>query len=132
MKSKRIIAATFAVMITLAALYIILPGLSKRGDVYVTNYSVSEDGTEMMITVGVSTSVGYVRKISEHQQQGGRLYLDCYSAFGGINGSLGAKNEYTIQIAEDTEIIALYRSVNCYASVLEKNETGAWQYVKAE
>lgn len=86
----------------------------------------------MTITVDAATSVGYVRKVSEYQQYGGKLYLDCYAAFGGINGSWGAKNEHTIQLNEDTEMIAIYRSTNCYDPVLEKNENGKWQYVKAE
>lgn len=83
----------------------------------------------MTITVGVSTSIGYIRKVSEHQQHGGKLYLDCYSAFGGINGSWGATSEYTIQIDEDTEMIALYRSADCYDPVLEKDANGEWQRV---
>ncbi|MBE6914897.1 MAG: hypothetical protein E7472_08230 [Ruminococcaceae bacterium] len=86
----------------------------------------------MTITIGVSSSIGYVRNIAAHQQQGGKLYLDCYSAFGGINGSLGAKNEYTVQLREDTETIAVYRSDNCYDTVLEKDENGKWHYAETE
>lgn len=125
-KYKRITAIILIIIVVLAALYVIAPGFTKRGNVYIADYSVSEDGTEMTITVGVSTSIGYVRKVSEHQQQGGKLYLDCYSAFGGINGSWGAKNEYTIQLDDDTEMIAIYRSPNCYDPVLKKGEDGVW------
>lgn len=128
-KYKRIVAIVLAILVALAALYVITPGFAKQGNVYITDYSVSEDGTEMTITVGVSTSIGYVRKVSEHQQHGGKLYLDCYSAFGGINGSWGAKSEYTIQIDEDTEMIAIYRSTDCYDAVLEKAANGEWQRV---
>ena len=130
MKKNKILVIVLAVIVALTALYVIAPGFSKQGNVYITDYSISEDGTEITITVGVSTSIGYVRNVSEYQQHGGKLYLDCYSAFGGINGSLGAKNEYTIQLDEDTEMIAIYRSVNCYDTVLEKDENGKWKYAE--
>lgn len=132
MKKNTTVVIILAILLALAASYVIAPGFAKQGNVYITDCSVSEDGTELTITVGVSTSIGYVRKISAHQQHGGKLYLDCYSAFGGINGSLGAKNEYTIQLDEDTEMIAIYRSVNCYDTVLEKDENGIWQYAEME
>ena len=128
-KPVRIAIIALAVIIALMTMYLVAPGITKMGNVYVADFSVSEDGSEMTITVGVSTSIGYVRKVSVHQQHGGKLYLDCYSAFGGINGSWGAKNEYTIQLDEDTEMIALYRSPNCYDPVLEKDANGEWQRV---
>lgn len=125
----RIAIIALAVIIALMTMYLVAPGFTKMGNVFIVDFSVSEDGSEMTITVGVSTSIGYVRKVSVHQQHGGKLYLDCYSAFGGINGSWGAKNEYTIQLDEDTEMIALYRSPNCYDPVLEKDANGEWQRV---
>ena len=69
-------------------------------------------------------------ELSFYKAQGGKLYLDCYSAFGGINGSWGAKNEYTIQLDDDTEMIAIYRSPNCYDPVLKKGEDGVWVFSK--
>ena len=132
MKNKKTIIIILTIIIALAVSYLIAPGFSKQSSAFITNFSVSEDGTEMTITVGVATSVGYIRKVSEYQQHGGKLYLDCYSAFGGINGSWGAKNEYTIKLNEDTEMIAIYRSANCYNTVLEKDEDGKWQYAEVE
>lgn len=128
-KYKKVAVITLAIVVALAAFYVIAPGFTKQGNVYIADYSVSEDSTEMNINVGVSTSIGYVRKIAEHQQHGGKLYLDSYSAFGGINGSWGAKNKYNIQIDEDTTMIALYRSADCYETVLEKDENGEWHSV---
>ena len=128
-KPVRIAIIALAVIIALMTMYLVAPGFTKMGNVFIVDFSVSEDGSEMTITVGVSTSIGYVRKVSAHQQHGGKLYLDCYSAFGGINGSWGATSEYTIQIDEDTEMIALYRSADCYDPVLEKATNGEWQRV---
>ena len=128
-KYKKVIVIALIVAVALTTGYVIASGFAKQGNAYIADYSVSADATEMTITVGVSTSIGYIRKVSEHQQQDGKLYLDCYSAFGGINGSQGAKTEYIIQIDEDTEMIALYRSPNGYEPVLEKAEGGEWQRV---
>ena len=132
MKKKKSVIIVLTVIVALTILLVIAPGFSKQGNANITNFSVSEDGTEMTIIVTTSTSVGYVRKVFEHHQHGGKLYLDCYSAFGGINGSWGAKNEYTIQLNEDTELIAIYRSANCYDAVLEKDENRGWQFIKTK
>ena len=125
-KPARIVIIALAVIVALTAAYLVAPGFAKMGNVYIADFRVSEDGSEMTITVGVSTSIGYVRRVSVHQQHGGKLYLDCYSAFGGINGSWGAKNEYTIQLDDDTEMIAIYRSPDCYDPVLKKGDDGVW------
>ena len=78
-------------------------------------------------SAGTGLGLPYARNLAN--MHNGKLYLDCYSAFGGINGSWGAKNEYTIQLDEDTEMIALFRSPNCYDPVLEKDANGEWQRV---
>lgn len=131
-KCKNVAVIALTILAALTALYVIVPGVTKQGNAYIADYSVSEDGTEMTITVGVSTSVGYIRKVSEHQQQGGKLYLDCYSAFGGLNGSIGAKSKYVVSLDMNTEMIALYRAPDCYEPVLEKNENNEWQRVNAQ
>jgi len=55
------------------------------------------------------------------------MYLDCYNAFGGINGSIGAKTSYTLPLNEDTTMIAIYRNSNAYEEVLTKDRDGVWQ-----
>lgn len=131
-KWGKIAVITVAAVAILGTTYVVAPGFLKRGDIYITDYAVSEDGTDMKITVEVAGSMEYVRKMTEHQQQGGRLYLDCYAAFGGLNGAIGAKQEYHISVAEDTEWIALYRSENCYEPVLERDENGEWQFISED
>ena len=129
---KKKIAVILAIIVVSTLFYLTAPAFSKQGSTYITDFSVSEDGKELTITVGVAASAGYIRKVSEHQQHGGKLYLDCYSAFGGINGSWGAKEEFTFNLNEDTKIVALYRSENCYDTVLEKDENGEWQYANVK
>lgn len=132
MKGKKIVAAVVAVAIVLAALYAVAPGFSKLGNVYIADYAVSDDGTKMTVTVAVASSMGYVRKLSERQQRDSVLEIDCYAAFGGINGNWGAKSEHTIRLLRDTEVIAIYRSADRYEPALEKDENGNWQCAEAE
>ena len=88
------------VIIAIIGTYYIGSGFVKESAAYIENYTVSADGSEMTIDVGVAASMGYIRKVSVHQQDGGKLYLDCYSAFGGHGGSWGAKSTYTIPLDE--------------------------------
>lgn len=94
-------------------------------------YSVSGDGREITLDIGVAASRGYIRKMEISQQMGGKLYIDCYSAFGGINGRIGAKNSFTLPLDEDTEIIGIYRNKNAYQEVLHKDEDGIWRRTQA-
>lgn len=71
--------------------------------------------------------MGYIRDVRIHQQEGGKLYLDCYAAFGGLNGSIGARDTFTFALDDDTSIIAIYRNPGCYEEVLTKVEDGSWQ-----
>ena len=105
-------------------------GFVKEGSAYIQDYTVSADGSEITLEIGVGSSAGYIRKITEHQQQGGKLYLDCYAAFGGMNGSVGARTTYTLPLEEETSRIGLYRKANCYEEVLRKDGQGVWQRVK--
>lgn len=115
----------------LSALYFFFgSGFIKIGSVYIGEYSISSDGTEITMNVGVGSSAGFVRKIAVYQQQDGKLYLNFYSAFGGFNGSVGSKSEYTIPLNDDTEMIAIYRSSDCYEEVLRKDSNGDWQSVQ--
>jgi len=127
---KKAIIISAIVIIALIGTYLIGSGFLREGEVFIGDYTISADGSEITIDVGVASSIGYVRKVAVHQQEGGKLYLDCYSAFGGINGSWGAKSTYTIPLDENTTTIALWRNTNCYEVVLEKDDDGVWQRVK--
>lgn len=76
------------------------------------------------------SSVGHIRDVKVRQQQGGELQLDCYSAFGGPNGSIGAKESFTFELNDDTDSIAVNRDQNAYEEVLVRSEDGSWQRAK--
>ena len=125
---KKLIIVIAAVLFALAAIYFIVPGFLKVSTVYIEDFSVSDDGGAMSVRIGTSSSVGHVRKLAVRENRNGRLYLDCYAAFGGINGSIGAKNEYIIPLEEDTDTIALLREGGKYEDVLKKD--GEWDFIK--
>ena len=89
MKKKSVLI--IGIIAAVISAYFVGSDSMKNSSVYIEDYAVSADGTEIIIYTGVASSAGYVRKASTHQQQGEKLYLDFYSAFGGVNGSIGAK-----------------------------------------
>lgn len=131
MRKKRIvtITASVAVLLILAiASFLIGTGFHKREDVILDNYSVSEDGAKLNFTVAVPASMGYVRRFSD---KGGGVkphYLTFYSAFGGLNGSLGAKCEFELELDKNDEEIYFNRPNGGNELVLQKNTlTGKWE-----
>jgi hypothetical protein len=131
-KAIKIVSGVLAVALLLTAAYLLLPGFEKAGNVYISDYTVSDDGGTMTIKVGIATSMGYIRDMQVHQQHGGKLYLDFYYAFGGLNGDWGAKSEFVVSLNADTKSIAVYRNADCYQTILQKDENGRWQRLEAK
>lgn len=126
---KKIAIAVIAVL-AVFLFYFIGTGFLKNGSTYIDEYAVSEDGSEITLDISVASSAGYIRAATVSQQEGGKLYIDCYSAFGGFNGSIGAKNRFTLPLEEDTTMIGIYRNTNCYEAVLQKDADGIWQRLR--
>ena len=125
---KKIITIILLGAVTLTASYLIGTGYITNGCVYLGEYNVSEDGTEITFNAGVASSMGFIRG---YKDEGGGVkphYLKFYSAFGGLNGSWGAKSEFVLPLnADDTEIY-FYRGNGGYELVLQKNEeSGLWE-----
>mgnify|MGYP000428367894 len=55
---KKRIIAVIVILAVLVALFFIGTGFQKRMDVVLVDYSVSEDGTEITLDVGIPTSTG--------------------------------------------------------------------------
>ena len=129
MKKKAMIG--IIVVLVLCGGYFIGSGFLRNGSVYMEEYSVSADGRKITLDIGTASSAGYIRKMEIYQQQGGKLYIDCYAAFGGINGRIGAKSSFTLPLDEDTTMIGIYRNKNCYEEILHKDEEGTWRRTQA-
>ncbi len=111
-----------------ALLWILTTGFSVRKDVYIEDFTVSADGTQLQFTVGISSSAGYVRTYTD---EGGGVkphQLKFYCAWGGFNSPIGARSRFVMSLdPEDTEIY-IYRGFSSYELVLVKDAvTGQWQ-----
>ena len=93
-------------MLGLIFAWMIISGYSYQTSAYITDqFVVSEDGKELKFTIAVGSPMGYVRGFKD---EGGGVkphYLKFYSAWGGLNSSIGAKSEYVLKLdPNDTEI----------------------------
>ena len=103
---RRKVGIIILVGLCIPILWGIASGFSIQTSAYITDdFVVSEDGSKITFKVGVGSSMGYVR---DYKDEGGGVkphYLKFYSAWGGFNGSIGAKHEFVLELApEDTEI----------------------------
>ena len=111
----------------LGLLVFIGSGFNPRGDVYLADYSVSDDGGQITMQVAVASSVGYTRGFRS-EQGGFNEYVTFYSAFGGLNSKLGAKSTFVLDIdAVNCDEIYFYHGNGGYKLVLQKDTlTGHW------
>lgn len=123
---KKTVITVVSVLLGMILVYFIVTGMSRRTDVYIYDFEV-KDG-EMTVHTGVAGSVGYARSVS-CRQSGKALDLTFYSAFGGINGSVGAKNQFTIELNDETEEIRIFRGGDKYETELIKTGAG-WEKYK--
>ena len=107
--------------------WLIKTGYTYEASAYIFEYTVSEDGSEIKFTVGVASSMGYVRGFKNEGGGTRPHYLKFYSAWGGFNSSIGAKSEFTLPLSPDDTQIYIYHGNDGYSLSLEKNlETGEW------
>lgn len=119
-----IISITILVIIGLS--YFIGTGLNENTNVVLMDYSVSKDGTEVTLNVGV-VSRGYIRGFKDNGGGVKSHYLTFYSTFGGINSSLGAKNSFRLELGPDDTEIYFNRANKGYELILIKDKvTGEW------
>ena len=126
---KRGIKITVIAILVLVIIYMIMAGCSKVSDAFIGEYTVTEDGKEMTVRIGVAGSFGGVSSMKAKKEADGIMYLDCYSAYNGFNGKLGEEGCYTFPLDEDITTIVLYRSGNKYEIILEKNSDGTWERI---
>ena len=125
MKKKLLIIVSIVIVLFLS--YMIGIGFMKRTDVALGKYSVSEDGKILTFHAGVTSSMGYTRGFKNHGGGVKPHYLTFYSTFGGLNSSLGAKNEFTLVLDENDTEIYFERADGGYELVLQKDvKTGEW------
>ena len=129
---KKRVGIIVLVLVCMIVLEVVVSGFSIQYSAYITDdFTVSEDGSKITFKVGVGSSMGYVRG---YKDEGGGVkphYLKFYSAWGGFNSSIGAKNEFVLELSpEDTEIY-VYHGEGGYDLALKKDATsGKWERVR--
>lgn len=100
---------------------------TERTDVFVEDFSLSDDGSELHVDVMVSGSMGYTKNMKV-KQGGDNKYITFTSTW--LNNSIGAKSSYVIDLNKTCEEIYFYSGDGGYRLVLSKNrETGVWEKV---
>ena len=109
-------------MLGLIFAWMIISGYSYQTSAYITDqFVVSEDGKELKFTIAVGSPMGYVRGFKD---EGGGLkphYLKFYSAWGGLNSSIGAKSEYVLKLDPNDTEIYVYHGDSGYSLALKKD-----------
>ena len=120
------------VLVVIALSIVIGSGFDTREDVVLGGYREHADGGAVTVEVDVTSPMGYVRSARE-QQKDGCLYVKFYSAFGGYNGSLGAKDSFELKTPEDCREIYFFcegDSEDGYDLVLRRADaSSAWERV---
>lgn len=94
-----------AIIAFIMGVFFIGSGFIKRTDVFLNDYSVSEDGTTISFDAQSASSMGYIRGFKDNDGGVKPYYLDFYSTFGGLNNSLGTASTFVLEVdPEDTEI----------------------------
>ena len=129
---KKKILTLLGCVVLFIAIFLIVTGYTVETSAYITDeFSLSEDGSKITFHTGVGSSMGYVRG---YKDEGGGVkphYLKFYSAWGGLNSSLGAKDEYTLPIDENDTEIYVYHGDGGYDLALQKDSvSGEWHRVR--
>lgn len=122
---KKWLAGIGAAALSLWLVYVVGSGFLPCSNVFLINYTVPPGKGEMTIHVGVASSIGYTRAVRNVSRSPDVLELEFYSAFGGINGSWGARHIFVIPVPEQCREIRFLRAEGT-VPVLVKDVAGAW------
>ncbi len=127
---KKKLSIIVVVLLLLYGGYYFGLGFSPRTDVVVVDFKVSEQQDQMTIYTSIASSAGYTRSVKNVSDDPEKMELKFYSAFGGINGSIGAKDEFDLPLSPECKeiYVLLYDD---YRLTLAKNPTtGEWERIK--
>lgn len=125
---KKKIGIIILTLIIVSGLLILSTG-GKIASVMLNDYSISKDGKVLTLKVGVASSIGYIRRLKESQEEN-KKYITFYSTYG-LNSNIGAKSEFQIDLNPSCNEIYFYRGDDGYVSILRKNDkTKDWELVR--
>lgn len=126
---KKKLSIIIVVLLLLGCAYYFGVGFLPATNVVVTDFEVSEQQDSMTIHTSIATSAGYTRSVKNVSDDAEKMKLKFYSAFGGINGSIGAKYEFDLPLSPECKeiYVLLYDD---YKLLIAKNPaTGEWEMV---
>lgn len=126
---KKKLSIIIVVLLLLGCAYYFGVGFLPATNVVVTDFEVSEQQDSMTIQTSIATSAGYTRSVKNVSDNPEKMKFKFYSAFGGINGSIGAKSEFNLPLAPECKeiYVLLYDD---YKLLIAKNPaTGEWEMV---
>ncbi len=127
---KKKILKVIMILIVLIGILFLLNGFTKPTDVFLEEYSVSKDGLSLSLHVGIASSMGYTRGYNIRKENESE-YITFYSTFGGFNSSMGAENEFEVELDPACTKLFFYRGDDRYQQVLQKNaQTNKWERIK--
>lgn len=127
---KKKLSIIVVILLLLYGGYYFGVGFLPATNVVVTNFQVSEQQDSITIQTSIATSAGYTRSVKNVSDDDEKMKLKFYSAFGGVNGSIGAKSEFDLPLSPECKEIYVLQN-DAYHLVLEKNQTtGEWKMVK--
>ena len=127
---KKKIAFVLIGLIIISVIYFIASGFMVREDVVLIDYLVPPYENEMTIVVGVASSAGYTRAIRNVSNNPENMQLKFYSAFGGINGSIGEQHRFVINLLPECKEIYFYRYGTFELMLFKDETTGEWKSVR--
>ena len=126
---KKKLSIIIVVLLLLGCAYYFGVGFLPATNVVVTDFQVSEQQDSMTIQTSIATSAGYTRSVKNVSDDPEKMMLKFYSAFGGVNGSIGAKIEFDLPLSPECKeiYVLLYDD---YKLLIAKNPaTGEWEMV---
>ena len=126
---KKKLSIIIVVLLLLGCAYYFGVGFLPATNVVVTDFQVSEQQDSMTIQTSIATSAGYTRSVKNVSDNPEKMKLKFYSAFGGVNGSIGAKREFDLPLSPECKeiYVLLYDD---YKLLIAKNPaTGKWEMV---
>lgn len=127
---KKKLSIIVVILLLLCGGYYFGVGFLPATNVVVTDFEVSEQQDSMTIQTSIATSAGYTRSVKNMSDDPEKMELKFYSAFGGVNGSIGAKSEFDLPLSPECKeiYVLLYDD---YRLTLAKNPTtGEWERIK--
>lgn len=125
MNKKRIVQVSIIVALILIISLFIGMGFTKNNYVKLGDFTISEDGKEIIFTIFTNASVSnaYVRGFNDAGDSEELHYLDFYNTFG-FDFPWGAKTEYVLTLDDNDKEIYFNRINGGYQLVLIKDGAG--------